>query len=75
MSTYTALLDQDAGKLLLCRAVDQQTGEGGKEDGWKLNINCKFQLQYNSTVAKTIDDILMRNNVQFCLHGVGKTKL
>jgi hypothetical protein len=36
-------LDQDAGKLLLCRAVDQQTGEGGKEDGWKLNINCKFQ--------------------------------
>jgi hypothetical protein len=42
---YIALLDQDAGKLLLCRAVDQQTGEGGKEDGWKLNINCKFPLR------------------------------
>jgi hypothetical protein len=37
-------LVQDAGKLLLCRAVDQQTGEGGKEDGWKLNVNCKFAM-------------------------------
>jgi hypothetical protein len=45
-------LDQDAGKLLLCRAVDQQTGEGGKEDGWKLNINCKFKLQILSDIFK-----------------------
>ena len=32
---------QDTGKFLGCRAADQQTGEGSKEDGWKLNVNCK----------------------------------
>ena len=33
---------KDAGKFLGCRASDQLTGEGSKEDGWKLSMKCKL---------------------------------
>ena len=37
---------RDSGKYLECRAGDQQSGEGGLQDGWRMTINCELPHDY-----------------------------
>ena len=41
---------RDAGKYMACRAENPELPDATLEDGWKLEIYCKFFLQYTQTL-------------------------
>ena len=43
---------RDSGKYLECRAGDQQSGEGGLQDGWRMTINCELPVDYVQIITK-----------------------
>ena len=43
-------LPEDNGKYLACRTVNEYFPSEPKEDGYIVNVNCKFQLIYISIV-------------------------